>query len=84
MEKNEKNMYLFETICRIFEKNGLPVPDMGVAHGGSDASDMSARGIPTVDSIGVYGEKIHSVQEFGYIPSLAEAAKRLAAIVYCI
>ena len=84
MELNEKNQHLFERICEIYKENGLTVPAMGKANGGSDAADMSSYGIPTVDSIGIYGKHIHSLDEYAYIPSLAETAKRLAAIVYSI
>ncbi|MBQ8320969.1 MAG: hypothetical protein IJX92_01220 [Clostridia bacterium] len=39
---------------------------------------------PSVDSIGVSGNAIHTVDEFGWIDSLTETAKRLAAVAYCI
>ena len=52
--------------------------------GGSDAAEITNTGIPCVDSIGVEGGKIHSPDEFAFINSLAESAKRMAAIAVCI
>ena len=43
------------------------------------AEAMALAGIPTVDSLGVDGGKIHSPQEFAYIESLVDCAKRLVA-----
>ena len=38
-------------------------------------------GIPCIDSIGVEGERAHSVEEYGVISSLAQSAKRIASII---
>jgi len=37
-----------------------------------------------MDSIGVEGNCIHSIKEFARSASLAESAKRLAAVAVCI
>ena len=34
--------------------------------------------------LGVSGGKIHTVEEFAYLDSLRESAKRVAAVIYCI
>ena len=52
--------------------------------GGSDAAYTTQCGIPTLDSLGVEGGDIHAKEEFSYISSLKESAKRIAAICYNI
>jgi glutamate carboxypeptidase len=80
MEKTEKNEALLTEMNRIFVSLGLSVLDAEAQTGGSDAAEVTAFGIPCVDSMGVLGERIHSPEEHALIPSLAEAAKRLAAV----
>lgn len=80
MEDCERNRALLETMNRIFEQTGLSVLKAAKRKGGSDAADVTAFGIPCVDSIGVRGGKIHSPDEFAYLESLCESAKRLAAV----
>lgn len=82
MEKCDRNYELFERIHSIFKKAGLPDVKPSFGTGGSDAADMTEHGIPTVDNIGVVGGRIHSRDEFAYVDSLAEAAKKQAAIIY--
>ncbi len=84
MEKTEKNLKLFEEINKIYRRNKIPPLSIGSSLGGSDASDVTACGIPCVDSLGVNGNFIHSRNELGVISSLPKSAKRLAAIVFCI
>jgi len=84
MEYTEMNLSLFDSMNRIFEENGLPTHVAVKTNGGSDAADVTAYGIPCVDSIGVRGGKIHSKDEFAYLDSLNESAKMIAATVYCI
>lgn len=81
MELNEKNTALLKKANELFAKNGLPCLEIGMRTGGSDASDVTVCGIPCMDSIGVRGGRGHSVEEYGYISSLAESAKRIASIV---
>lgn len=84
MEKCDRNLKLYEKFNQICVENGLPAMEIRVNTGGSDAADMTTRGIPTVDSIGVVGDGTHSLRETAEIPSLAESAKRLAAVAYCL
>lgn len=77
----EQNIRLLEAINRIYEANGMPQLAAKHSAGGSDAAYTTEAGIPTVDSLGVEGRYIHSVKEMARISSLAEAAKRLAAVV---
>ena len=80
MEYCERNAELLKTINKIFVKNGLNELEALSRKGGSDAADVSVYGIPCVDSIGVSGGKIHTTGEFANLASLAESAKRIAAV----
>ena len=80
MPLTAKNEALFSKMNSIYEACGLPVLAPRHCLGGSDAAYTTQAGIPTVDSLGVDGGKIHSPQEFAYIGSLVDCAKRLAAM----
>jgi len=80
MEYADRNMALVETMNDIFAANGLPILQAVKRNGGSDAADVTAYGIPCVDSIGVSGGDIHNPGEWSYLPSLLESAKRIAAV----
>ena len=79
MELCEKNTALVEKFNSAIEKCGFERLDLNFSRGGSDAADMTSYGIPTIDSVGVVGGYIHSDREYGFISSLTESAKRLAA-----
>lgn len=81
MEPCEKNLALLDTANRAFAENGLSPLESGERRGGSDASDITACGIPCLDSLGVGGERAHSAEEYGVISSLSESAKRVVSIV---
>lgn len=80
MERVERNLALVGTMNRAFAENGLPTLEPNFNLGGSDAAEITAAGIPCVDSIGTSGASIHSVHEYGWLSSLCEAAKRMAAV----
>ncbi len=84
MVKTEANFALLDRINEINAENALPRLEARMSLGGSDAAYTTEAGIPTVDSIGVSGDFIHTRREYGIVASLAEATKRLAAIAYCI
>lgn len=84
MELTDRNIALLEDMNEIYEANGMSRLEINIANGGSDAAYTTVAGIPTVDNIGVRGKDIHSVRERSLLVSLAESAKRLAAIAYCI
>jgi len=71
-------------VRKIYQENGLPVLEKGKRTGGSDGADVTAFGIPCIDSLGAEGDGIHSIDEFAWLSSLAESAKRIASVVYCI
>ena len=49
--------------------------------GASDANFTAALGVPTLDGLGALGDGAHSVDEYIFIPSLAERAALLAALL---
>lgn len=81
MQYTAKNEQLLKKINECLEKTELPQLTASKRTGGSDAADVSAFGIPCVDSLGVVGGYIHSPKEMAYIDSLAESAKRLVWVV---
>lgn len=81
MEKSDKNDALLDRINAIYAEARLPAARKLHSNGGSDAAYVTAAGIPCVDSIGVEGGRIHSREEFAYLPSLPAAAKRMAAVI---
>ena len=84
MEVTDRNLSLLEKVNGIWAENGLQTRTAATRKGGSDAADITAFGIPVLDSVGVLGGKIHSPDEFAELSSLAESAKYIAAAVYCI
>lgn len=84
MYRTEKNADLLKKMNKIYAECGLPQLEEKMSFGGSDACDVTAFGIPCVDSIGIRGDYIHSHKEFAYASSLSEAAKRIAVVVYGI
>lgn len=80
MEPNEKNLALLDTANKLLAENGLPELKAIKLRGGSDAADATACGIPCLDSLGTRGGGSHTIHEFAYLESLAEAARRIAAI----
>lgn len=81
MEPVERNVKLLAKANELFVQNGLSTLEIGMRTGGSDAADVTLAGIPCIDSLGVGGERGHSVEEYGIISSLAESAKRIVSIV---
>ena len=84
MELCDRNISLLNKINLVFENNGLTKLSAGKRNGGSDAADVTAYGIPCIDSLGVKGERAHSTEEEADIDSLTESAKRISSILYCL
>lgn len=84
MEKVQTNVELFEKIRDIFNDNNLGNIEMLAALGGADVSDLTQMGVPCLDSFGLIGEDIHKLTEFAYLDSIPFAAKKLAAVAYCM
>ena len=62
----------------------MPVLEARKCLSGADAANITEVGIPCIDCIGTEGSNIHSVDEYIELKSLAESAKRIGAVVYCI
>ena len=84
MELTERNKELLNFINSVYRENGINELELFFARGGSDAAYVTECGIPCVDSIGVEGGFIHNENEFAYLKSLAESAKRIASVIQCI
>lgn len=84
MERTKANTELFEKVRDIFAQNNLGDIEMLTGLGGADSSDMTQMGIPCLESFGLIGGGIHKETEFAYLESLPLAAKKLAAVAYCI
>lgn len=84
MERRDFNLRLLDRVNKILEEAEMPVltPKKGV--GGSDAADVTAAGIPCIDSLGPDGGEIHTIREYAEIPTLAKSAKRFAAVAIAI
>ncbi len=81
MEYSEKNEQLLAKMNEIYQKCNLPVLTARKCLSGSDAAYITQCKIPCVDNVGVEGTNIHSVNERARLSSLAESAKRMAALI---
>ena len=68
----------------IYKENGLPELEEKIGLGGSDAAEVTAYGLPCLDTFGVQGGGYHDISEYAYLKSLAFSAKLLAAAAYCL
>lgn len=78
----ERNLNLLNKMNEIFKLNNMPTLIDRLSTGGSDAAEVTEYGIPCVDSVGVLGDFVHTKNEYAEISSLAQAAKRIVAVVY--
>jgi len=84
MEKTDRNYNLLDTINSIYAENNMPVLSARECMSGSDAANVTEKGIPCLDNLGTEGMYIHSVKEYMELDSLLRSAKRIAAVAYCI
>lgn len=84
MIDSEKNRALLKKINEIYQSNDLPILSARKNLSGSDAAYITQIGVPCIDSIGTEGKHIHSKNEYIELKSLAESAKRIASVVFCI
>jgi len=84
MIESEKNNALLAKMNGIYAANGMQTLVKAMSKGGSDAAQVTQAGIPCADNLGVEGGRGHSKDEFIYMSSIAAAAKRIAAVIYCI
>lgn len=84
MEYSEKNYALLDRLNEIYKENGLIVLEPVSGNGGSDAAYITQCGIPCIDSVGVSGSGVHSVNETAELRSLIASAERLGAAAMCL
>lgn len=84
MPRTERSLSPLKRINDIYEEAGLPILEESHRKGGADASDVAEYGIPCLDGFGVEGQGIHTLDEWAYLKSLKEAARRMAAVAYRI
>ena len=84
MEYTERNKALLDTMNEIWCENGLDEREWTKSPGGSDAAYITQAGVPCVDNVGVAGQGGHSVREKALLSSLADSAKRMAAVILCM
>ena len=84
MPRTEKNVWLFEKMNEIYRANGMSELRERNRNAGSDAAEVTQAGIPCVECMGVKGGGMHSIDEFAYLDSLAESAKRLGTVALYI
>ena len=77
----DRNVMLLQTANKLLADAGMQTLVANKQSGGSDASDVSAAGIPCLDNFGIHGGKSHSENEFAYLESLVRCAKQLGVIV---
>lgn len=80
----ERNQQLLAKMNEIYKSCGMPELTARAALGGSDAAYTTNAGIPTIDDLGTEGGRIHSSEEFIYLKSVVESAKKIAAVCYGI
>lgn len=84
MAKSDKNDAFLARMNEIYEKCSMTPLAPRFAQGGSDAAYITEFGVPCVDSLGPHGDFIHSVREMVRLESVAESAKRIAAVALYI
>lgn len=84
MEKTDRNYNLLEEINLIYSENEMPILTARECMSGSDAANITQKGIPCLDNLGTEGMYIHSIKEYMELDSLLRSAKRIAAVAYCI
>lgn len=77
----DRNLALLARANEIFASLGFSTYGQRHGFGGTDMAYVTQYGIPCMDSLGVRGGNVHSVKEYMVLDSLAEMAKRIAAIV---
>lgn len=84
MEETDAARAALAKLNEVCRENGITEMKPGRRPGGSDAADMTTRGIVTLDSLGTLGGGSHTIREHSYLTSLARCAKRLAGMAYCM
>jgi glutamate carboxypeptidase len=78
---DEKTQALFHRVQSHAKQYGF---DLKWRHGGGvcDGNTMSAAGLPTIDTLGVIGFNLHTMEEYALLESLTERAKWAASLLF--
>ncbi len=79
-EPNEQTLAMYETARRLAKQLGIDLPHES-SGGGSDANFTGARGIASLDGLGVRGSGAHTLQEHVLVDSLPLRAKLLTGLL---
>lgn len=79
-EPDGRTMEIYEIARSIAREMGQDLPHAS-AGGGSDGNFTGAMGIPTLDGLGVVGEKHHTLEENIDVQSLVDRARLFAALL---
>ena len=80
-ERSEGVGKLFEAARAEAAALGFDLAEVPMVGGGSDGNFTAALGIPTLDSIGVRGAGLHTLNEHIEIDSLVERARLIAGLL---
>ncbi len=70
LERNDASVALFQHYGACANQSGLGDVECGLLGGGSDASTVSAIGVPAIDGLGPRGFGFHTHDEYIEVPSL--------------
>ena len=82
-EPDAGGMALYGTAKGVAARLGLALPHSS-AGGGSDGNFTGAAGIPTLDGLGVRGDRVHTLEEHIVVESLAERARLFAGLLLAL
>lgn len=80
MERSAQNIKLYNLVHEAGILLGQDLPEQA-SGGGGDASYLSIKGVPTIDALGPYMYKIHSLDESLRLSSLPERTKLFAVVL---
>lgn len=81
MERVQRNLDLLAHINEILAARGMQTLEPTRANGGTDAAYVTLAGIPCLDSFGVIGGSIHTVNEFALLDSLPSTAELISTVI---
>lgn len=78
---DEKTKTLFQRVHEHAKHFGF---DLNWRHGGGvcDGNTLAAAGLPTIDTLGVVGGNLHTMEEYALLDSLTERAKWAASLLF--
>ena len=81
METTPENTRLREAYETFATRFGLGIGQAPMQGGGSDANNLAASGVPTIDGLGPFGKFMHSPREWSDLDSLRRRTQALACFL---